>query len=74
MLICGCSDNSLGIDLVLFPFSRKIVGSSSLGPMTCLAVGSCPNDGARYEFPLVKLDFHAIRMWSVTPMTLVLLV
>lgn len=39
--------------------SRIIVVCSPLGPMTCLAIGSWPNYGARYEFHLVEWDLNS---------------
>lgn len=42
------------IGLLLCPFSKIIVVDSSLWPMTCLAIGSQPNNNARYGFYFVS--------------------
>lgn len=44
-------DTSLGVGLILCPFSRRI-GGSPLGALTCVVTGSWTSNGARCEFLL----------------------
>lgn len=49
MSIYGCNDKSLEVSLILCPFSKIIIAGSSLGPMTCPATGSWPDNGVRLK-------------------------
>lgn len=60
------TNNSLGISLILGPFSRMIVVGSSLEPMTCLATRYRPTNSG---FHLVEWAFNAIKKWLVIPIT-----
>lgn len=46
--------------LVLYQFNNIIAVGFPLGPMTCLAIGSLPSDGANYGFHPVELDLKPI--------------
>lgn len=54
---------SLGVGLILHPFSRIIEVGSPLGPMTCLTTGSWTDNVARYEFHLVEQDLYPVGKW-----------
>lgn len=51
----------LGLNLILHPFCNIIVIGCSLVPMTCLTIGSWPNNGARIECYLMEQYLNPIR-------------
>lgn len=56
-IIYWYSNKSLGVGLIIRPFSRIIV-VGPLGLLLHLAIGSWPNNGARYRFRLVEKDLN----------------
>lgn len=66
-VIYGCSIKSLGADLTLCTFSRRVVRVSF---KSVYPPGLWPSNGARYGFRLVEQAFKPIRMYLVTSITL----
>ena len=48
------NNKSLGVVIIISPFSRIIVVVSPQGPMTYRAIGSWPNNGAGMDFILLS--------------------
>jgi hypothetical protein len=68
-LICMYSSKSLGVILILCPFSRIIALGSLLKLMIYLATGSFSN--ARYGLHLMEWTSVLIRKWLITPIMFV---
>lgn len=66
------NDRSLGVSLILCPFSWIIIVDFLLGSMICLATASwADHGGTRCGFHFVEWTVKPSRKWLVTPITCV---
>ena len=67
--IYGCNNKSLGVGLMLCPFSRITVVGSLVGFITCLDIDSSSSNAAKYGFHFIHSTLNPIRKQFVTSMT-----
>lgn len=69
--ICAYIDRSLVVGLTVCPFSSIIEEGYLLSSMSCLVIGSSPDNGVNYWFYLVWCESSPIRKWLVIALLLV---
>ena len=64
----------LGINLILYLFSRIIVWGFHLRPVTYLSIGSWSLNSAKYKFHLIEKAFDPIRKLLITSIAFITIV